>query len=163
MRGWPVRTNGGRNEKEQIQEEKTLLRAGRTMLTTATNKGFGPPLFLQSGSASNRPKLLIRPPLAYCPGCHLPPGIRKSNKIEHRMFCHLTQNWRGKPLESLAVIVELISHATTAKELRIRAEIDMSSYPKGKRISDEEMALVQLRPDPFHGEWNYAISPHTTT
>jgi len=59
--------------------------------------------------------------------------------------------------------VELIGHTTTAKGLRIRAEIDVSSYPKGKKISDEEMALVQLRPDPFHGEWNYAISPHATT
>jgi Rhodopirellula transposase DDE domain len=95
--------------------------------------------------------------------CHLPPGTSKWNKIEHRMFCHITQNWRGKPLESLAVIVELIGHTTTAKGLRIRAEIDASSYPKGKKISDEEMALVQLRSDPFHGEWNYVISPHTTT
>jgi hypothetical protein len=94
--------------------------------------------------------------------CHLPPGTSKWNKIEHRMFCHITQNWRGKPLESLAVIVELIGHTTTAKGLRIRAEIDPSSYPKGKKISDEEMALVQLHPDPFHGEWNYAISPYTT-
>jgi len=95
--------------------------------------------------------------------CHLPPGTSKWNKIEHRMFCHITQNWRGKPLESLAVIVELIGHTTTAKGLRIRAEIDASSYPQGKKVSDEEMALVQLRPDPFHGEWNYAISPHVST
>jgi hypothetical protein len=95
--------------------------------------------------------------------CHLPPGTSKWNKIEHRMFCHITQNWRGKPLESLAVIVELIGHATTAKGLRIRAEIDASSYPQGKKVSAEEMALVQLRPDPFHGEWNYAISPHVST
>jgi hypothetical protein len=91
--------------------------------------------------------------------CHLPPGTSKWNKIEHRMFCHITQNWRGKPLESLAVIVNLIGNTTTAKGLRIRAEIDVSSYPKGKKISDEEMALIQLRPDPFHGEWNYAILP----
>jgi hypothetical protein len=95
--------------------------------------------------------------------CHLPPGTSKWNKIEHRMFCHITQNWRGKPLESLAVIVELIGHTTTAKGLRIRAEIDASSYPQGKKVSAEEMALVQLRPDPFHGEWNYAISPHVST
>jgi hypothetical protein len=81
--------------------------------------------------------------------CHLPPGTSKWNKIEHRMFCHITQNWRGKPLESLAVIVELIGHTTTAKGLRIRAEIDASSYPQGKKVSDEEMALVQLRPDHF--------------
>jgi hypothetical protein len=91
--------------------------------------------------------------------CHLPPGTSKWNKIEHKMFCHITRNWRGKPLESLAVIVALITHTTTAKGLRIHAEIDTSLYPKGKQISDEEMTLIQLRPDPFHGEWNYSILP----
>jgi Rhodopirellula transposase DDE domain len=92
---------------------------------------------------------------------HLPPGTSKWNKIEHRMFCHITQNWRGKPLESLAVIVDLIGHTTTEKGLKIRAEIDASSYPKGQTVSDEAMKLVQLKPDAFHGEWNYAILPHT--
>ncbi len=91
---------------------------------------------------------------------HLPPGTSKWNKIEHRMFCHITQNWRGKPLESLAVIVDLIGHTTTEKGLKIRAEIDVSSYPKGQTVSDEAMKLVQLKPDAFHGEWNYAILPH---
>ena len=91
---------------------------------------------------------------------HLPPGTSKWNKIEHRMFCHITQNWRGKPLESLAVIVDLIGHTTTEKGLKIRAEIDASSYPKGQTVSDEAMQLVQLKPDAFHGEWNYAILPH---
>jgi len=91
---------------------------------------------------------------------HLPPGTSKWNKIEHRMFCHMTQNWRGKPLESLAVIVDLIGHTTTEKGLKIRAEIDASSYPKGQTVSDEAMKLVQLKPDAFHGEWNYAILPH---
>ena len=94
---------------------------------------------------------------------HLPPGTSKWNKIEHRMFCHITQNWRGKPLESLAVIVDLIGHTTTEKGLKIRAEIDASSYPKGQTVSDEAMKLVQLRPDAFHGEWNYAILPHTNS
>ncbi len=83
---------------------------------------------------------------------HLPPGTSKWNKIEHRMFCHITQNWRGKPLESLAVIVDLIGHTTTEKGLKIRAEIDASSYPKGQTVSDEAMKLVQLKPDAFHGE-----------
>ena len=92
---------------------------------------------------------------------HLPPGTSKWNKIEHRMFCHITQNWRGKPLESLAIIVDLIGHTTTEKGLKIRAEIDASSYPKGQTVSDEAMKLVQLKPDAFHGEWNYAILPHT--
>jgi len=91
---------------------------------------------------------------------HLPPGTSKWNKIEPRMFCHITQNWRGKPLESLAVIVDLIGHTTTEKGLKIRAEIDASSYPKGQTVSDEAMKLVQLKPDAFHGEWNYAILPH---
>jgi hypothetical protein len=91
--------------------------------------------------------------------CHLPPGTSKWNKIEHRMFCHITQNWRGKPLESLAVIVDLISHTTTATGLKIRTEIDPASYPKGQKITDEEMQQVQLSPDPFHGEWNYSIAP----
>jgi Rhodopirellula transposase DDE domain len=91
--------------------------------------------------------------------CHLPPGTSKWNKIEHRMFCHITQNWRGKPLETLAIIVELIGHTTTANGLTIRAEIDGALYPKGKKICDEEMARIQLFPDSFHGEWNYTILP----
>jgi Rhodopirellula transposase DDE domain len=92
---------------------------------------------------------------------HRPPGTSKWNKIEHRMFCHITQNWRGKPLESLAVIVDLMGHTTTAKGLKIRAEIDASSYPKGQIISEEAMRRVQLKPNEFHGEWNYAILPNT--
>ncbi len=90
---------------------------------------------------------------------HLPPGTSKWNKIEHRMFCHITQNWRGRPLESLAVIVDLIGHTTTEKGLKIRAEIDTSSYPKGQTVSDEAMKRVHLQPDEFHGEWNYSILP----
>ena len=92
---------------------------------------------------------------------HLPPGTSKWNKIEHRMFCHITRNWRGRPLESLAVIVDLIGHTTTEKGLKIRAEIDASSYPTGQTVSDEELKLVRLEPDAFHGEWNYAILPRT--
>ena len=92
---------------------------------------------------------------------HLPPGTSKWNKIEHRMFCHITQNWRGKPLESLAVIVDLIGPTTTAKGLKILAEIDASSYPKGQTVSDEAIKRVQPKPDEFHGEWNHAILPKT--
>ena len=95
--------------------------------------------------------------------CHLPPGTSKWNKIEHRMFCHITQNWRGKPLESLEVIVQLIAHTTTAAGLKIQTEIDASSYPKGKKVSDAELNQVQLTPDKFHGEWNYSIRPNLTT
>ena len=91
--------------------------------------------------------------------CHLPPGTSKWNKIEHRMFCHITQNWRGTPLESLAVIVELIAHTTTATGLKIRTEIDAALYPKGQKVTDEELQQIDLRPDSFHGEWNYSIRP----
>ena len=94
--------------------------------------------------------------------CHYPPGTSKWNKIEHRMFCHITRNWRGKPLESLAVIVNLIGNTTTAQGLVIRAELDASSYPKGQKVSDEDFDNIQLAPDPFHGEWNYSIRPHPT-
>ena len=94
---------------------------------------------------------------------HLPPGTSKWNKIEHRMFCHITQNWRGRPLESLAVIVDLIGHTTTEKGLKIRAEIDTSTYPTGQTVSDEALRRVHLQPDAFHGEWNYSILPGAKT
>ena len=94
---------------------------------------------------------------------HLPPGTSKWNKIEHRMFCHITQNWRGRPLESLAVIVDLIGHTTTEKGLKIRAEIDTSTYPTGQTVSDEALRRVHLQPDEFHGEWNYSILPGAKT
>ena len=95
--------------------------------------------------------------------CHLPPGTSKWNKIEHRMFCHITQNWRGRPLESVAVIVELISATTTTKGLKIRAALDRGTYPKGQTVSDADLARVNIKPDPFHGEWNYAIHPNLAT
>ena len=95
--------------------------------------------------------------------CHLPPGTSKWNKIEHKMFCHITQNWRGKPLESLAMIVDLIGHTKTAKGLTIRADIDASLYTKGRRIQDDEMQRIKLQPDTFHGEWNYTILPDAPT
>jgi hypothetical protein len=91
--------------------------------------------------------------------CHLPPGTSKWNKIEHRMFCHITENWRGRPLRSLAVIVNLIGNTRTEAGLHIEAEPDMNSYPKGIEVSDEELARVKIRCDEFHGEWNYVISP----
>ena len=89
--------------------------------------------------------------------CHFPPGTSKWNKIEHRMFSYITINWRGKPLTSLAVIVSLIAATKTREGLRIRCELDKSKYPKGQRVTDEQLSAVDLRPDPFHGDWNYAI------
>jgi hypothetical protein len=90
---------------------------------------------------------------------HLPPATSKWNKIEHRMFCHITQNWRGRPLMSHEVVVQLIAATTTQKGLRINAELDPRSYELGRKITDEEMKAVRLRPARFHGDWNYSISP----
>jgi len=93
--------------------------------------------------------------------CHFPPGTSKWNKIEHRLFSFITQNWRGRPLVSLAVIVSLIGSVRTRTGLRVRAELDKGAYPKGRDVSDEQIARINLRPDEFHGEWNYAIAPPT--
>ena len=91
--------------------------------------------------------------------CHFPPGTSKWNKIEHRMFCHITQNWRGKPLRSRAIIVNLISNTTTKAGLQIQAELDASAYRTGRKVSDEEFAAIRLEKASFHGEWNYTIAP----
>ena len=91
--------------------------------------------------------------------CHFPPGTSKWNKIEHRMFCHITQNWRGRPLISHEVIINLIAATTTCKGLAIQAELDEGCYPIGIKVSDEELARVSLQPDKFHGDWNYRIVP----
>jgi hypothetical protein len=94
--------------------------------------------------------------------CHFPPGTSKWNKIEHRMFCHITRNWRGRPLESLEVVVNLIASTTTTKGLRVRAELDTDEYPTGIKVTDATMACLRLTPDKFHGEWNYALAPART-
>lgn len=90
---------------------------------------------------------------------HLPPGTSKWNKIEHRLFSFITQNWRGKPLISHEVIVNLIAATATRSGLRVRCEIDRNTYEKGIKVRDEELAAVNLTRDAFHGEWNYAIAP----
>jgi hypothetical protein len=91
--------------------------------------------------------------------CHFPPGTSKWNKIEHRMFCYITKNWRGKPLRSRAVIVNLIGNTTTEAGLRIRAELDTNTYRTGIKVSNAELAGIRLEKDSFHGEWNYTIAP----
>jgi transposase len=91
--------------------------------------------------------------------CHLPPGTSKWNKIEHRMFAYITQNWRGKPLVSHEVIVNLIGSTTTKTGLTIRAALDTGRYVTGRKIPDAEFADLQVERDPFHGEWNYTIVP----
>jgi transposase len=90
---------------------------------------------------------------------HFPPGTSKWNKIEHRMFCHITENWRARPLIDHLTVVNLISHAGTSKGLTIRAELDDSQYETGKRVSDEEMAQLRITRCAFHGEWNYSFRP----
>jgi hypothetical protein len=91
---------------------------------------------------------------------HLPPGTSKWNKIEHRLFAFITQNWRGKPLVSHAVIVQLIGATTTETGLQVCCEIDPNLYPKGLQVSDAEMQAVNLTRAEFHGEWNYTIAPN---
>ena len=91
--------------------------------------------------------------------CHLPPGTSKWNKIEHRLFSFITQNWRGKPLVTHQVIVSLIAATTTKTGLRVQSQVDSRVYAKGRRISDDQLALVHLEPNAFHGEWNYTIHP----
>jgi len=92
--------------------------------------------------------------------CHFPPGTSKWNKIEHRMFCHITRNWRGRPLESTEVIVKLIGATTTAAGLKIKAALDKRKYDKGITVSTSQMAEINLKPDKFQGDWNYAIIPN---
>ncbi len=92
--------------------------------------------------------------------CHFPPGTSKWNKIEHRMFSFVSKNWRGKPLDSLGTIVNLIANTTTLKGLQIEAEIDENEYEKGIKVSDKEMALLNIERSNFHGEWNYKIMPN---
>ncbi len=94
--------------------------------------------------------------------CHFPPGTSKWNKIEHRMFSFVSLNWRGKPLESLEVIINLISATTTTTGLKVYARLDDRVYEKGVEVTDEQLAGVNITRDAFHGEWNYAVTPSET-
>lgn len=89
--------------------------------------------------------------------CHFPPGTSKWNKIEHRMFCHITANWRGRPLISREVVVNLIGSTTTREGLRIKATLDENTYAPGIKVSDEELSTLAIERDEFHGEWNYRL------
>lgn len=91
--------------------------------------------------------------------CHFPPGTSKWNKIEHRVFCHITENWRGKPLRTFETVVELIGHTRTAAGLRVKARLDKRKYPTGVVITKADMETLDLYPDEFHGEWNYELRP----
>jgi len=96
--------------------------------------------------------------------CHFPPGTSKWNKIEHRLFAHISMNWRGRPLTSHEIVVDLIGATTTGTGLTVHAEANTSSYPRGIKITDQEMDAMrpQLKPHAFHGDWNYTLQPRTT-
>jgi len=119
------------------------------------------------GSNGNRSRLWALQRLADEIGvrisvCHLPPGTSKWNKIEHRMFSHITMNWmnwRGQPLTSHEVIVNLIANTTTQRGLTIQAELDTGIYPTGIKVTDQQLKNVRLQQATFHGEWNYTIMP----
>ncbi|MEC5181684.1 hypothetical protein RCH07_003053 [Arthrobacter sp. CG_A4] len=89
--------------------------------------------------------------------CHLPPGTSKWNKIEHRLFSHISMNWRGRPLTSHEVIVDLIGATTTRTGLKVHAELDKDTFPTGVKIGDTEMAALPINRHDFHGEWNYTL------
>jgi hypothetical protein len=91
--------------------------------------------------------------------CHFPPGTSKWNKIEHRLFSFISKNWRGRPLDSLAVIVNLIAHTTTKEGLQVEASLDYGNYETGIEVSDEEMRALRIKAQKFHGDWNYVILP----
>jgi len=91
--------------------------------------------------------------------CHYPPGTSKWNKIEHRLFCHITRNWRGVPLENYQVVVSLVGSTSTTEGLEVHCRVDENDYPKGRKISDDEMANIKIKRNAFHGDWNYEIKP----
>jgi len=93
--------------------------------------------------------------------CHFPPGTSKWNKVEHRLFAHITMNWRGRPLVSHEVVVNLIGATTTRTGLKVKARLDTSIYPTKIKVPDEDINNVNLKPHNFHGEWNYTIKPRT--
>ena len=91
--------------------------------------------------------------------CHFPPGTSKWNKIEHRLFCHITRNWRGVPLESLEIVVNLIGNTRTKEGLEVHAWLDEREYQKSRKVTDEQLLSVRIQRNKFHGEWNYTILP----
>jgi hypothetical protein len=91
--------------------------------------------------------------------CHFPPGTSKWNKVEHRLFSFITSNWRGEPLRDYETMVRLIAATTTAKGLKVTCRLDRRKYPTGRKVSDEEIAALNITRLRFHGEWNYTIRP----
>jgi hypothetical protein len=91
--------------------------------------------------------------------CHFPPGTSKWNKIEHRMFCHITHHWRGRPLVSREVVVNPIGSTTTEAGLYLQSQLDENTYAAGLKVSDQALAQLAIERDEFHGEWNYRLMP----
>src|SRR3989442_970847 len=134
-------------------------RANRLLITADAGGSNGPKLRLwrlELQKLANE----IRLPISVC---HFPPGTSKWNKIEHRLFSFISKNWRGKPLVTHQVILNLISATTTKTGLTVLARLDETHYPTGRKITDEELATVNIRRDAFHGEWNYSILPSDST
>ncbi len=95
--------------------------------------------------------------------CHFPPGTSKWNKIEHRLFCHITRTWRGQPLESYEIVVALIGSTHTESGLDVHATLDEREYRKGVEVSTVEYESINITPSRFHGDWNYVITPRNTS
>jgi hypothetical protein len=129
--------------------------AGRLLITAGAGGSNG----YRSRLWKVKVRGLANDPVLRTSVCHFPPGTGKWNKSEHRMFCHVTKTWRGKPLRSRALVVNLIGNTTTKAGLRSEAELDTNVYKTGIKISDEELAEVRLEKASFHGEWNYTIAP----
>lgn len=136
---------------------KKRYRAPRRLLVTADCGGSNSPrthLWLwELQRLANRTGMIIE-------ACHYPPGTSKWNKIEHRLFCHITRNWQGVPLETHEVVVNLIGSTTTDEGLEVHAWLDERQYLKGRKITPEELGEVSIRRNKFHGEWNYEIHPN---
>jgi transposase len=139
----------------QAMGRRAYPRAQRLLITADAGGSNGPRVRLWKVELQKLADHLRRPISV----CHFPPGTSKWNKIEHRLFSFISQNWRGQPLVSHAVIVNLIAATTTPTGLRVRARVDTNRYPSGLAVSRDALAAVRLRPDSFHGDWNYTILP----
>jgi transposase len=139
----------------QAMGRRAYPRAQRLLITADAGGSNGPRVRLWKVELQKLADHLRRPIAV----CHFPPGTSKWNTIEHRLFSFISQNWRGQPLVSHAVIVNLIAATTTPTGLRVRARVDTNRYPSGLTVSRDALAAVRLRPDSFHGDWNYTILP----
>jgi hypothetical protein len=95
--------------------------------------------------------------------CHFPPGTSKWNNVEHRLFSHITQNWRGRPLETHETIIQLIANTTTTTGLKVQCRLDTHPYPAGVKVPDDEINALRIERADFHGDWKYVIHPRTSS